>query len=193
MDARINEILERIKALQGELEAELGKAGQDIRYRLEGRKIYFEHEILAQQRLFKQNLLKYIATAKPKHLIVAPFIYAVFFPMLALDCFATLYQWVCFPIYGIPRIKRRDHMTHDRHHLAYLNVLEKINCYYCSYGFGLVSYLKEIISRTEQYWCPIKHASKLLETHPRYQHFADYGDAETYRNKLESIRKDFED
>lgn len=34
--------------------------------------------------------------------------------------------------------------------------MEKVNCVYCSYFNGLMSYLREIAGRTEQYWCPIR-------------------------------------
>ncbi len=192
MENRIREIVERMKALEQELEAELDKTRADFRYRLEDRKVRFEHEILEQQQRFKENLLRYIVTAKPRHLATVPFIYAVFIPMLLLDIFATLYQIICFPIYGIPPIRRRDYMIHDRNSLGYLNLLEKFNCLYCSYADGLASYLREIIGRTEQYWCPIKHARKMLATHSRYGHFAEFGDAEGYRKDLEKIRSDFE-
>lgn len=56
-----------------------------------------------------------------------------------------------------------------------------------------MSYVKEIIGCTEQYWCPIKHARKVLDTHSRYTHFAEFGDAEHYRKGLDDIRKDFND
>lgn len=192
MENRIREIVERMRALEQELEAELDKTRADFRYRLEDRKVRFEHEILEQQQRFKENLLRYIVTAKPRHLATVPFIYAVFIPMLLLDIFATLYQVICFPIYGIPRIRRRDYMIHDRNSLGYLNLLEKFNCLYCSYADGLASYLREIVGRTEQYWCPIKHARKVLATHSRYRHFVEFGDAEGYRKNLENIRNDFE-
>lgn len=136
MDPRISEIVERMKSLQQELEAELDRKRADFRYHLENRKVRFEQGILLQQKRFKENLVHYVLTAKPKHLLIVPFIYAVFVPMLLLDLFATLYQWACFPIYGIPRIRRRDFMAHDRHTLGYLNLLEKFNCFYCSYAMG---------------------------------------------------------
>lgn len=188
----ISDIIARMKALQQELEAELDKRREQFRYHLEGHKVRFEREVLAQQKKFKQNLARYILGAKLKHLVSAPFIYAVFFPMLLLDLFATLYQTVCFPIYGIPRVRRRDYMLHDRNSLGYLNLLEKFNCFYCSYADGLTAYLREIIGRTEQYWCPIKHAERLQGTHTRYDRFLEFGDAEGWRNELERIRKDFE-
>lgn len=188
----ISDIIARMKALQQELETELDKRREQFRYHLEGHKVRFEREVLAQQKKFKQNLARYILGAKFKHLVTAPFIYAVFLPMLLVDLFATLYQTVCFPIYGIPRVKRRDYMIHDRNSLGYLNLLEKFNCFYCSYADGLTAYLREIIGRTEQYWCPIKHAERLQGTHLRYDRFLEFGDAEGWRKELERIRKDFE-
>jgi len=52
-----------------------------------------------------------------------------------------------------------------------------------------MAYAREIASRTEQHWCPIKHALRIRDPHARYQKFLDYGDAEGYRTKLESYRK----
>lgn len=193
MNPRISDIVARLTALEAELEAELGRAQQEFRYHLENRKVRFERDVLAQQKKFRENLARYILTARPKHLLTAPFIYAVFFPMLLLDFFASLYQYVCFPIYDIPRVQRRDHMVYDRHHLAYLNLLEKFNCLYCSYANGLASYLTEIIARTEQYWCPIKHAQRGLTAHSRYSRFTEYGDAESYRRDLKNIRRAFDE
>jgi hypothetical protein len=59
-------------------------------------------------------------------------------------------QWVCFPIYGISRVQRHRYFAIDRHKLAYLNVIEKANCVYCSYANGLIGYVREVTARTEQ-------------------------------------------
>lgn len=81
----------------------------------------------------------------------------------------------------------------DRQYLHYLNLIEKMNCAYCSYVNGLIAYIQEIGARTEQFWCPIKHAKRIKTLHSRYRKFAGYGDAETYRSKIEKIRHDFKD
>ena len=47
--------------------------------------------------------------------------------------------------------------------------------------------MREIGSRTEQFWCPIKHARKVVGAHPRYNEFAEYGDAESYREDVAKI------
>ena len=38
------------------------------------------------------------------------------------------------------------------------------------------------------YWCPIKHARRILGPHPHYQGFADFGDAEGFRDKIKEMK-----
>ena len=81
----------------------------------------------------------------------------------------------------------------DRRKLSYLNSIERWNCVYCEYVNGVLAYAQEITGRTEQYWCPIKHALRLRTMHRRYSHFLDHGDAEQYRQRIEQVRRDFDD
>jgi len=55
---------------------------------------------------------------------------------------------------------------------------------------GVISYVREIAARTEQYWCPIKHARRVVGVHDRYSKFADYGDAVSYQAELAALRKE---
>jgi hypothetical protein len=132
--------------------------------------------------------LSYVLDARPLMVLTAPIIYAMIVPISLLDGLASLYQLACFAVYGVPRVRRRDHMVFDRGHLAYLNGLEKLNCWYCSYANGVICYVREIAARTEQYSCPIKHARRIVGAHDRYNKFADYGDAATYHKELEALR-----
>lgn len=138
-------------------------------------------------------LWRYMQRARLLVLLSAPFIYACLFPLLLLDLFVTLYQAVCFPIYGIPKARRADYVVFDRARLRYLNAAERINCLYCSYANGLMAYCVEIAARTEQHWCPIKHASAVQAAHSRYERFLPYGDAASYRARGEQVRRDFSD
>jgi len=63
-------------------------------------------------------------------ILTAPVIYALIIPVLLLDVFVAVYQTVCFPVYGIPRVRRSDYLAFDREQLAYLNAIEKLNCAY---------------------------------------------------------------
>jgi hypothetical protein len=174
--------------MEQEIELEMKRKRAELQADFEETRVRFEHEVLEQQRRFKTGLLSYVFSAKLSTALTAPIIYAVFFPMVLLDMAVTLYQTICFPVYGIARVKRSDYFVFDRSHLAYLNLLEKFNCAYCSYGNGLMAYAREVVARTEQYWCPIKHARKIMAAHPYYTGFVDFGDAEGYKRELEELR-----
>ena len=121
-------------------------------------------------------------------MITGPVIYSLIVPLLILDMSVTLFQAVCFPIYRVAKVRRGDFIVLDRQQLEYLNFNEKFHCTYCAYGSGLIAYVHEIVARTEQYFCPIKHARKILGTHTRYRRFLDYGEAADYEAKLEKFR-----
>jgi hypothetical protein len=184
-------LTEKIRALEAELEAELAKRHAELRVGLERGRAYFEEELLRRHRELKTGLLRYIATARPLVLLTAPVIYALIVPLVLLDLAVTIYQAVCFPIYGIPKVLRRDYLVFDRYALAYLNAVEKLNCAYCSYANGLIAYVREIAGRTEQHWCPIKHARRAIGAHAEYVTFEDFGDAEGYRKRIERWQNEY--
>ena len=188
MNPQIQEFLDRIRQLEADIEQEVQRRRQEFQADFDQRKVKFEKEVLTQQQHFKEGLLSYVLTSDWRHLLTMPLIYPVLLPMLVLDAMVTLYQWVCFPWYDMPRVKRSDFFVYDRTHLAYLNVFEKFNCAYCSYGNGLMAYAREVLGLTEQYWCPIKHARRVVQAHPYYHGFSDYGDAENYRDQLSHLR-----
>ena len=193
MNNRIRALRERIEGLEQDLENEVRQKRQEFQADFENRKVRFEREVLAQQARYRMGLVAYMLGAQWRHVLSMPFIYPLIVPLFLLDASVSLYQWICFPLYRIPRVRRRDHFVFDRSHLAYLNPLEKLNCAYCSYGNGLVAYVREVVGRTEQYWCPIKHAAALKSYHSRYDRFTEYGDAAGFREQLPVLRKDFGD
>jgi hypothetical protein len=191
---RIQEDLSvRIHSLEKELKAALEDKERAFRYRWERGKATFEKDVLAEQRKLKQWLPSYIRNSRFLVVLTAPIIYLGFVPFCLLDLFLSFYQGVCFNIYGIPRVRRADYFVFDRGRLKYLNLLERLNCVYCSYANGLCAYATEVAARTEQHWCPIKHARRLRAPHSRYPHFFDYGDAQQYSREIETVRCDFVD
>lgn len=183
MTDKVATLTQRIQALESELEEEFARRRSDFKYRIEQRRIVFERDIQRQHKAIKQKLLSYVAGGRLLVVLTAPVIYSVIIPFILLDLFVSVYQAVCFPVYRIPKVKRRDYITFDRQHLAYLNGLEKLNCIYCSYGNGLLGYASEIAARTEVYWCPIKHAKRMAGMHSHYPEFLEYGDAEGFKDK----------
>ena len=193
MNPKIEELLLGIRNMEEELEVQMALARAELQVRIADGKIEFEKAVLKRHREMKTRLLRYILGARPLIALTAPLIYLLIVPFVALDVFITIYQAVCFPVYGIAKVRRRDYMVFDRRYLAYLNALEKLNCAYCSYGNGLIGYVREIASRTEQYWCPIKHARRVRSAHDRYPKFFDYGDAEAFKQGLSRLRKQYDD
>ena len=193
MDTRIEALLEAMKKLEQEVLEEIEKKEAEFYYRVVGRKVRFEAEEKKKQRALMQRVSRYLSEAPLLNILTVPFIWFILIPALFLDLSVTVFQAVCFRVYGIPRVKRRRYIVVDRQSLAYLNLIEKLNCMYCGYVNGLIAYVREIGGRTEQYWCPIKHARRIASMHSRYGKFLEYGDAESYRNRLEEIRRDFRD
>lgn len=132
-------------------------------------------------------LLAYMARGDVLTIATAPVIYSLIVPFLLLDLWVSIYQAVCFRAWGVRRVRRRTFFALDRHRLGYLNGIEKANCLYCSYVTGLVDYVREVAGRTEQYWCPIRHATR-VPARRRQRAFVPYGDGAAFREMLPSLR-----
>jgi hypothetical protein len=187
MQKNTEEILASIRALEDELEDEYRKSIDAF----EQRRAELADEFLQQQRRYKTGLLRFLVRAHPLVVLTAPIIYLGWIPFLLMDLFVSLYQAICFPVYRIPKVRRADYILFGREHLPYLNLIEKFNCLYCSYGNGVAAYTREVASRTEQYWCPIKYDRRRRLPRDRYPNYFDYGDAEAYRRGLARIQQQY--
>jgi hypothetical protein len=185
MSPTLEELLARMRTLEEQLEQEYSQHREEFARR---RAAMAEH-FLELQRRQKVGLWPYLRQSRWPVLLSAPLVYSGWVAFALLDAFVSLYQAVCFPIYGIPKVGRAEYLVFDRADLPYLNVVEKFNCFYCSYGNGVAAYAREVSARTEQYWCPIKHARRLRDAHPRYPQFFEHGDAEAFRSGMERLRQ----
>jgi hypothetical protein len=189
MNKNIDELLARIHELQDELEEEYCRTRDEWAQK----KQELADEFLRQQRRYKTGLFRFLLRSRFLVALTAPLIYLGWIPFLMMDLFVTVYQVICFPIYRIPKVRRADYLVFGREDLPYLNIIEKFNCFYCSYGNGVAAYTREVAARTEQYWCPIKHARRIKAAHDRYPNFFDYGDAEAFQQGLNRLRKQYGD
>ena len=189
----LEEIEDRLHSARDELEQELERQmaakRKQFRYRLNRGKVRFDRDMQGLQKAYRVGLWPYITGARIAILLTAPIIYGMAIPLALLDLSVTIYQHICFRVYGIERVRRSDHVIIDRHMLAYLNLIEKFNCVYCGYGNGVIAYAREIAGRTEAYWCPIKHASRVADPHGSFAGFMEFGDARAYRDWLAGGRK----
>lgn len=192
MTRRIDDLLNRMRALEEELQAEFDVKRREFEFAIENRRIRFPLDAFNRQRLHRVGLWTYLHQSRLLVMLTAPLAYVGFLPFVLTDLFVTVYQRLCFPVYGIPCVRRSEHLVFDRAELPYLNAVEKLNCFYCSYGNGVASYFREVAARTEQYWCPIKHARRMAAGHERYPHFFAFGDAQAYREGLERLRRQYD-
>lgn len=174
--------------LTDQLRRDVAQQRERWRYRIHRGRVRFDAEVREAHRRLKQSIPAYLIGANYFSLLTAPVIYSLLVPLALLDLWVTVYQWVCFPIYGMARVRRRRYFPFDRHELAYLNAIEKAHCTFCTYANGSIAYVREVAARTEQYWCPIRHAQAVTAPHPRYRRFFDYGDARRYHRDLAAIR-----
>ena len=134
-----------------------------------------------QDMSFKARIYRFLST---------PFILGLAIPILILDLLIEIYHRICFFLYGIEYVKRNNYVrVWDRGKLGYLNPLQKIFCVYCGYVNGVFPYWSEIASRTERYWCGIKHKMdgnmKLRESHKT---FAEYNDVNEFHTKYKNCK-----
>ena len=192
MNKRIQSLTAQIKELEADLLEEIQRIKIQT-FEIRDRTIKFREETRRRHKDQMIGVLAYVRKARLRHVLIAPVIWCCLLPALFMDLIVSIYQAVCFPAFGIPKVKRADYIIFDRHYLGYLNIIEKMNCLYCSYFNGLISYVQEVSARTEQYWCPIKHARQLRNIHSRYSKFTEFGDADAFRANSAAIEKDFGD
>jgi len=188
MNNTVERLRENLRDLQANLEREASERAAQFRYRWENGRIVFEDEARKRGRLFRMRWATFLGRARLMEIVTAPLIFSLIIPFVLLDLFVSVYQAVCFPVYGIPKVRRRDYIAVDRHKLTYLNILQKLYCVYCGYCNGLLAYVREVAGRTEYYWCPIKHGRHLPDRHAHYDRFVDYGDGEEFSNMLVEMK-----
>ena len=193
MDSRIRHLLDEIAAREEDLAIALRDQESSALFKIRGKRVEFEQAVREAHGRLKTGFFRWLVTNRPANLITGPIIYSMIVPLVILDVFVSFYQATCFPIYRITRLRRGDFIVFDRQQLEYLNFIEKFHCTYCAYASGLVSYVIAIIGKTEEYFCPIKHARRILGSHARYNRFLDYGDAADYEGRLEEFRRNLDD
>ena len=184
MPTRLENLQKRLRDMQEAVQAEIEERRAEFRYRVERGRVVFEDDMRRRHRELREGWLSFLSRTRPMVVLTAPVIYSLILPLVVLDLFVTLYQAICFPVYGVEKVRRADYIAIDRHQLAYLNWLQKLNCIYCGYANGLMGYAREVAARTEEYWCPIKHARRIEEPHARYGRFVEFGDGEGFRENL---------
>ena len=193
MTNQIRILLEEVQDLERRLSDRIQHKNEKLDFQFENNRPVFGADVRHRYKALKKKVFQFLINSSILKIITSPVVYSLAIPLMLLDLFVIFYQWVCMPVYGIPRVRRRDYVVIDRHRLPYLNLIEKFNCVYCGYANGVVALAREVASRTEQHWCPIKHARRVKGCHSRQCLFYKYGDAESLRREFDQMRADFSD
>jgi hypothetical protein len=158
---QLDAVFAKFREAEVNLLRELQRKRQEFHYAVRKGKVHFTEAARTRQKNFLKHLAGFLRDSNLLVLLTTPIIWFCLFPIVFLDLVFTMYQTICFPVYGIPKARRSDFVLFDRHRLAYLNLIEKLNCLYCAYANGVFAFVTEVAARTEQYWCPIKHALRM--------------------------------
>lgn len=192
MNDKINKMIEEIEEMKEKLVEEILQQEEEALYEIKNGYVKFEKEVLQKQKENMKNLSKWFADIPLSHLLSSPLVYAMVIPAVFLDMMLFVYVRVVAKAFKFKFPKRADFIVFDRQYLGYLNIIEKLNCMYCSYFNGLMAYALAVANRTELYFCPIKHAKKITYEQKYYAKYLCYGDEENYQDKLKKIRQEFE-
>jgi hypothetical protein len=115
-------------ALEVDLRSAVQEQESKMFFHIKGKRVEFERSVREAHRKLKNNFFHWLVTNRPQNLITGPIIYIMVFPLLMLDLCVSFYQFTCFPIYGINKVRRSDYIVFDRQQLGYLNFIEKFHC-----------------------------------------------------------------
>ncbi|MFT6589714.1 MAG: hypothetical protein ACI9I0_000224 [Rhodoferax sp.] len=128
MKDRINEILAQMAALREKLRSIMYAQKSRMFFQIKGKHITFEPTVKTAHHQRKNNFFRWLIKSRTQNLITRPISYSIVLPLMLLDLCVSFYQWSCLPIYGITKVRRSDYIVIDRHHLEFLNFIEKFHC-----------------------------------------------------------------
>ena len=111
MKDKLEGLLDRIKELEKELLVEVEAKQWQFSYRVQDRKVQFTENARARHKLLTQKLMRYLYQAKPLSALSTPMILFCAVPIIFMDFVAAVFQFVCFPVYGIPKVPRKDYVV----------------------------------------------------------------------------------
>src|ERR1700677_4216234 len=98
MTARFDLLMEKLRSVEADIEAELAKRAEELRFRIENRKIVFEQDVKRLHRAIKVRAARYFIDANPLIVLSAPVIYSLIVPIALVDIWVMAYQAICFPV-----------------------------------------------------------------------------------------------
>lgn len=140
-----------------------------------------------------EHLIRKTKHRRLRHILSIPFIYMMFIPAVFIDISVFIFNHICFRLYAIPLVQRRHYVKVDRHKLAYLTPIQKLNCVYCGYVNGVFAYAVRIAGDTEKYWCGIQHQKDpFYGIPPHHKDFLEYGNEKQFEEYKKRDKNNFD-
>jgi hypothetical protein len=113
MTHRIDDLIQKIRELEEELEIEFKTKREEFQFIIEEKRVRFAEEVARQQRRLKTGLYRYITRAHPLNILTAPVIYSRVCPVpparpVSLDLSERLFPDLRDPqgqALGVPRLR----------------------------------------------------------------------------------------
>ena len=102
MSPYVERIAQHLRDAEDDLEREVHEQQRRWPYRIRRGRVWFDKELRESHRHLRQGIPAYVFQGNLLSLLTAPVIYSLLLPFVLIDLWVTLYQWVCFPIYGVP-------------------------------------------------------------------------------------------
>ncbi len=116
MSKRATQIADEIRTLEQELRQEIQRIRIDS-FEITEKAIHFKDEVVIRHRTQALSVLTYLRRAKMKHIVCLPIIWSCLLPAIVMDALVSLYQMLCFLLFGVLKVKRSDHVVFDRRNL----------------------------------------------------------------------------
>jgi hypothetical protein len=85
MTAQLDELMQKLRSVEAEIETEVTKRREELRFHFENRRIVFEEEVLQLQRAIRIRVSRYLIDANPLIILCAPVIYSLIVPIALVD------------------------------------------------------------------------------------------------------------
>ena len=81
MATQLDALMEKLRSVEAEIEAELTRRREALRFRFENRRIVFEQDVRRMHRAIKVRATRYFIDAHPLIVLSAPVIYSLIVPI----------------------------------------------------------------------------------------------------------------
>ena len=101
MNETVSLLQEKVRNLESQIERELEAHRKKFHYSVTRRRVKFEAAVRTRHKELRVSVFRFLRQSGIMRILSAFVIYIQIVPLVLLDIAVTLFQFICFPIYGI--------------------------------------------------------------------------------------------